>query len=78
MEILEVSTPPRKKLKVEHHTSVNPIIMHQSILPPIEDMADPPLVDHRSDEKVEKEARCGITELVNPELMGFTGILKKR
>ena len=25
-----------------------------------------------------KEAECGITEFVSPELTGFTGILKKR
>lgn len=77
MESSEISTSPRKKLKVEHHTSVDPIIMHQSIIPPIEDMADP-LADHSSSEKLNQEARCGITELVNPELVGFTGILKKR
>lgn len=76
MEISEISTSPRKKLKVEHHTSVNPI-MHQSILPPTEDMADP-LADHSTSEQMNNEARCGITELVSPDLMGFTGILKKR
>lgn len=31
-----------------------------------------------SHEQLRKEAECGITEFVSPELPGFTGILKKR
>ena len=29
-------------------------------------------------EQLSKEAACGITEFVSPDLLGFTGILKKR
>lgn len=76
MDISDISTSPRKKLKLEHHTSIHPA-MEPSILPQVEDMADP-LSDHNNDEQLSKEARCGITELVSPQLVGFTGILKKR
>ena len=31
-----------------------------------------------SDNQFSKEAACGITEFVSPDLLGFTGILKKR
>lgn len=31
-----------------------------------------------SNDQLSKEAACGITEFVSPDLLGFTGILKKR
>ena len=36
------------------------------------DVADAP------DDRYSKEAACGITEFVSPDLLGFSGILKKR
>ena len=36
------------------------------------DVADAP------DDRYDKEAACGITEFVSPELLGFSGVLKKR
>ena len=30
------------------------------------------------DDRYDKEAACGITEFVSPELLGFSGVLKKR
>lgn len=38
----------------------------------IGDVADAP------DDRYSKEAACGITEFVSPDLLGFSGILKKR
>ena len=38
----------------------------------IVDVADTP------DDRFSKEAACGITEFVSPDLLGFSGILKKR
>lgn len=69
------STSPRKKIKLEHHNSIN-TIMAESTTPQFENKADPPL--DQNCEHLSNEARCGITELVSPELAGFTGILKKR
>ena len=38
----------------------------------IVDVADAP------DDRYSKEAACGITEFVSPDLLGFSGVLKKR
>lgn len=46
-------------------------------MPQIEKIADP-LSDHDKDEQSRKEASCGITELVSPQVVGFAGTLKKR
>ncbi|MCJ1262370.1 hypothetical protein MMC22_002240 [Lobaria immixta] len=57
----------------------------------VDDAMDPKVASHvepftdlpnnqedASHEQLRKEAECGITEFVSPELPGFTGILKKR
>jgi hypothetical protein len=75
MDLSDVIPSPRKKLKMDHQIPTNPI-----------DQSDPPLLDDLPDglhddknlEQLNKEAGCGITELVTPGLVGFTGILKKR
>ncbi len=75
MDLSDIIPSPRKKLKMDHHIPTNPV-----------DQSDPPLLDDMTHgfhddknlEQLNKEARCGITELVTPELAGFTGILKKR
>lgn len=57
--------------------------MGQSIMPQVDGIADvadvaDPLSDHVEDEQLSKEVRCGITELVSPQVAGFAGTLKKR
>ncbi|KAL8969013.1 MAG: hypothetical protein Q9197_004571 [Variospora fuerteventurae] len=71
-------TSPRKKLKSYHGTPVT--------------MTDTMAVDKKSspvqnptamnpsggEDRLDKEARCGITQYVSPHLPGFVGVLKKR
>ncbi|KAL9005248.1 MAG: hypothetical protein Q9188_001970 [Gyalolechia gomerana] len=76
MEADELPTSPRKKHKAYHGCHLN--------------MEDPAaksshaMQDHQSinasgnEDRLDKEAQCGITEYVSPQLPGFRGVLKKR
>ena len=81
MDLSDISTSPRKKLKLRHQTSINHT-MGQSIegvtgAADVGDVANS-LTDHNEDEQLSKEVSCGITELVSPQVAGFAGTLKKR
>ncbi|KAL8950378.1 MAG: hypothetical protein Q9222_003595, partial [Ikaeria aurantiellina] len=73
----DVPSSPRKKLKAHH----NPIAdMDQSAGSglPSTTPTHAPIESSGIEDRFDKEVQCGITEYVNPELPGFTGILKKR
>ncbi|MCJ1468543.1 hypothetical protein MMC07_007172 [Pseudocyphellaria aurata] len=57
---------PDNQLDVSHVEPIAHLPVHQ------QDQLD------ASHEHLRKEAECGITEFVSPELQGFTGVLKKR
>ncbi|KAL8711161.1 MAG: hypothetical protein Q9220_004306 [cf. Caloplaca sp. 1 TL-2023] len=68
---------PRKKLKA-HHSSIG--AMDQSMIPEMPSTKAPHASIDSSgiEDRFDKEVQCGITEYVNSDLPGFTGILKKR
>lgn len=77
----DIQPPPQKKLKANHSTMDGTIddAMETTVTANIEPIADlPGNQQDASYEQLRKEAECGITEFVSPELPGFTGILKKR
>lgn len=77
MDESDLLASPRKKLKAQHvlvgHT------MEATSTTSINEMTDAPIT-HEGDSasRLSKEAQCGITEFVSPDLPGFTGVLKKR
>ena len=77
MDDAELQASPRKKLKAEHLSldgSMEPIGVALNEL-----MPDAPSIEvDGSATRPSKEAECGITEFVSPDLVGFTGVLKKR
>ena len=79
MEVSDISTSPRKKLKLHHQTSID-VTIGQSIMPPVEGIAyvANSRSDHNKDDQLSKDVSCGITELVSPQAAGFAGTLKKR
>lgn len=77
----DIQPPPQKKLKANHSTMDGTIddAMENTAAAHIGPIADlPSNQQDTSYEQLRKEAECGITEFVSPELSGFTGILKKR
>ena len=80
MDDTELQLPPQKKIKTMHTsmdgTMDDPTQSAISNAEPVIDMTgDHQEADH---DQLRKEAECGITEFVSPDLQGFTGILKKR
>ena len=76
MDDNDLPASPRKKLKAHHemHTEIDnqlasdvPSATHKQ-----------PATDSDTEDKLDKEAQCGIIQYVSPNLPGFTGILKKR
>ena len=66
---------PRKKVKARHdHMST--VMAENEHIPATSLIGDDPSGD--SDDSLNKENECGITEYVGPDLPGFVGILKKR
>ena len=81
MDELDILTPPHKKLKPNHPTTDGTVddAMDSTVAPLEKSIADVPGNQQgTTHEQLRKEAECGITEFVSPELRGFTGILKKR
>lgn len=81
MDEIDVQRPPQKKLKANHSTMDGTVddAMDTTVAAHVEPVADlPSNQQDLSHEQLRKEAECGITEFVSPELPGFTGILKKR
>ena len=77
MDDTELQASPRKKLKTEHLSLDG--TMEDTVAAPNELMPDgPPIEEDGPDTCLSKEAECGITEFVSPDLPGFTGVLKKR
>ena len=77
MDDLDLQGSPRKKLKAEHISLDG--AMEDLGTAPTESMPDaPPIEENSPDTRLSKEAECGITEFVSPNLPGFTGVLKKR
>lgn len=77
MEVDELPTSPRKKRKAHHDSQLN---MDEDL----KATSSNAVPDQRSinafgnDDRLDKEAQCGITEYVSPDLPGFRGVLKKR
>lgn len=81
MDELGILAPPHKKLKAYHSTMDAAVddAMDYTAAAIVKSIADVPSNQQDSShEQLRKEAECGITEFVSPELRGFTGILKKR
>ncbi len=77
MDDSEFQDSPRKKLKAEHFSLDGD--MEDIGAAPTQPMPDaPPIEENSPDTRLSKEAECGITEFVSPNLPGFTGVLKKR
>jgi len=76
----EDPTSPRKKMKVEHSIQPTANNMTLSDPPNILPIKMPALSDSTVYyfNKAGKEAECGITEFVSPELLGFRGTMKTR
>ncbi len=77
MDDIDSPTSPRKKIKIEHTSSIaestdtmNTVMVGAAPIHPLQAKA--------GSEQIEKEEACGITEFVSPDLLGFSGILKKR
>ena len=92
MEDAESVPPPRKRVKLEHHT---PQPKHTKMSSSSDPGGDQDEVYHSApeyaaaqeklmkedtaqDTRVIKEEDCGILEFVKPDNLGFSGILKKR
>lgn len=80
MTEVDIQPPPQKKLKANHSTMDGTVddAMDPKVAAHVEPFTDLPGNQDASQEQLRKEAECGITEFVSPELPGFTGILKKR
>ncbi len=77
MDDAELQASPRKKLKAKHHSLDGNMDEIGATLN--EAMPDAPRIkEDGPDTRLSKEAESGITEFVNPNLPGFTGVLKKR
>ena len=70
---------PRKKLKFEHPepapSSIDAAMQPNSAMTAASQELQG---SHSPDQQHEKEIRCGITEFVSPDSLGFSGVLKKR
>ena len=77
MDDAELQASPRKKHKAEHIPLDG--TMDDIAETVVKAMPDaPPTQEDGPDTRLSKEAECGITEYVSPNLPGFTGVLKKR
>lgn len=60
-----------------HQEAPNDLPSKQIPIAPEAQLAMTDTIDN-IDDRYNKEAACGITEFVSPDLLGFSGILKKR
>lgn len=83
----DISNSPRKKVKLDHTPLADVQLDGTVNQMPSSVTAEGPDsmgVNFTSDQheapndQLSKEAACGITEFVSPDLLGFTGVLKKR
>ncbi|KAL8776978.1 MAG: hypothetical protein Q9213_008059 [Squamulea squamosa] len=77
MDDVNLPTSPRKKLKAYHDTDAKMVDEPASNVPSTK-YIQPTMDTSESEDRLDKEAQCGIVAYVNPNLPGFTGILKKR
>lgn len=78
MDDVDLQASPRKKLKAEH-ISMDGTMDDAMVIDETANIEPAPYDQQAvSREHLRKEAECGITEFVSPQLLGFTGILKKR
>ena len=77
MDDAELQASPRKKIKAEH-VSLDGAMEDVGEIANVTMPDAPPLLEDDPSARPSKEAECGITEYVNPNLPGFTGVLKKR
>lgn len=75
-DISDIPVSPRKKLKVQH--TLGDVMDHLSPVQVLraDDQSHSPNTNLPGTS--DKEAECGITEYVSPDLSGFVGVLKKR
>lgn len=79
----QVSVPPIAMLESmvkdssDHSESQGKMLSEQATTAPEEQSAVTNLAKN-ADDRYSKEAACGITEFVSPDLLGFSGMLKKR
>ena len=66
-----ISTTVQDQLTKPNTLGVSELLSAQSTSTTV-DVAD------ALDDRYDKETACGITEFVSPELLGFSGVLKKR
>ena len=76
METSDPATSPRKKQKLEMPSLDNEVEYATIQSPDANQSIGAHFVDEHSERA--KEVACGITEFVSTDLLGFTGILKKR
>lgn len=70
---------PDPKAEDPHNTSEAPgDVLSRHSMTASEAQSAPTDVADAQDDRYSKEAACGITEFVSPDLLGFSGILKKR
>lgn len=77
MERPEPDSPPRKRVKIQHHVdgAMDEIVASDADKP----MADAPSVQADGAAlQLDKEVQCGITEFIHSDVQAFTGVLKKR
>ncbi|KAL9103705.1 MAG: hypothetical protein Q9187_008978, partial [Circinaria calcarea] len=72
MDDQDLPSSPRKKLKMEQGHISNSTMGLDTTIDAL------PLQQEHHESQLSKEAEVGITEFVTPDLLGFTGILKKR
>lgn len=73
MDSPDLPSSPRKKLKMEQgHISNGTMGLETTTIDALA------LQQEHHESQLSKEAEVGITEFVSPDLLGFTGILKKR
>lgn len=82
MEAQDMPSSPRKKLKMDTEAlSLESKLRSTNVEGPYPHGGEHPLVSTTMDFRkmqLHKEEDVGITELVSPDLAGFTGVLKKR
>ncbi|KAL8720585.1 MAG: hypothetical protein Q9225_002574 [Loekoesia sp. 1 TL-2023] len=78
MEADDLPTSPRKKLKAHHDSRLNMVEDPAPNMLSSTRQNPSPVNATGSEDRLDKEVQCGITEYVSPHLLGFEGILKKR
>lgn len=69
MDVSDHAEPPQKRIKTEDAAGTQ-----EGALP----AGAPPTEQTELEEQLSRELEVGITEFVNPDNQGFSGILKKR